>query len=195
MLSLEDGKGLIKLARDSIKARLYGQELSISEAIKKRYLEKQGIFVTLKTEEGLRGCIGFPEPTYPLWKAAVYAAQSAAFSDPRFPPLTEEEFEKISVEISVLTKPELIMARNAEEYLKEIKIGRDGLIIRAGLYSGLLLPQVAAEHYWTQEQFLRQTCMKAGLTMDAWRNLGHQIYKFQAQIFTEEDGEVIEVKQ
>ena len=92
----------------------------------------------------------------------------------------------------MLTKPQLIRVQNPEDYLKEIEIGKDGLIIRAGVFSGLLLPIVAVDYDWTPEQFLRQTCMKAGMTMDAWRTLGHQIYKFQTQVFAEEDGEIKE---
>ncbi len=192
MLTLEDGKRLIKLARASISSVFEKEELEINNKIKKRYNKKQGVFVTLKINDELRGCIGFPEPSYPLWKAVVNAAKAAAFSDPRFSPLTKEEYENISVEISVLTLPELIKARIPEDYLKQIKIGRDGLVIKAGVYSGLLLPQVATEYSWDAETFLRHLCMKAGMTMDAWQNINHRIYKFQAQIFKEQNGEAVE---
>ena len=194
MLKLEDGKRLIKLARASISSVFKKEELAVDDAIKRKYKEKQGVFVTLKREGELRGCIGFPEPVLPLWKAVVNAAKAAAFSDPRFSPLTEEEYENTSVEISILTVPKPIKARSPEDYLKEIKIGRDGLIIRAGVYSGLLLPQVPVEDSWDVETFLRHLCMKAGLTMDAWQNVSHQIYKFQAQVFKEENREVVEEK-
>lgn len=192
MLDIEDGKRLIRLARDAVSCVFKRRRLVVDESTKKRYKEEQGAFVTLKIEGRLRGCIGFPEPVFPLWRAVADAAKSAAFSDPRFPPLTEDEYERVSVELSVLTQPELIRAMVPEDYLKKIKVGRDGLIIKAGVYSGLLLPQVPVEYRWDAETFLRQLCMKAGLSMDAWQNVSHRIYKFQAQVFKEENGEVVE---
>lgn len=192
MFSLDDGKELVELARDSIKSCFSKEEAEVSEEIKEKYREKQGVFVTLKKHGDLRGCIGFPEPVHELWLGLIEAAKAAAFDDPRFSPLKEKELEEIEIEVSVLTKPELIKARSPEEYVKKIKIGKDGLIIRAGLFSGLLLPIVAVEYDWTPEQFLRRVCMKAGMTMDAWKTSGKQIYKFQTQVFAEEDGKVIE---
>lgn len=190
MLSLEDGKRLIGLARDAISSVFKRIELKVDEKFKEEYNEKKGVFVTLKEDGELRGCIGFPEPVHEMWKAVVEAARAAAFGDPRFPPLKKEE--EIQIELSVLTKPERVKVKNPEEYLKKIRIGKDGLIIRAGVFSGLLLPIVAVEYDWNAEQFLRHVCMKAGLTMDAWRTPSHQIYKFQTQVFAEENGRIVE---
>ena len=195
MYSLDDGKILIQLARDSIKTYFSDSEPKISEEIKQKYSENMGVFVTLHKEGQLRGCIGFTEPRFPLHEGITKAARLAAFHDPRFGPLQRDENESILIEISILAVPQLIRVRMPEEYLKLIKIGTDGLIIKAGLFSGLLLPQVAAEYNWDVENLLRHTCMKAGLSYEAWRETNHQIYKFQAQIFAEEDdGTIIEKK-
>ena len=194
MYSLEDGKELINLAKESIKTHFSDKEPDISQETKDKYSEKSGVFVTLHKEGQLRGCIGFTEPIYPLYEAIIKAATSAGFNDPRFPQLQQDEIDSIAFEVSILTPPQLIRVNRPEDYLKQIQIGKDGLIIKAGVYSGLLLPQVAVEYNWDVETFLRQTCMKASLSYEAWQNLSHQIYKFQAQIFSEEEGEVVERK-
>ncbi len=184
-LKSEDGRALIRLVRESIKAVFSGKDVEVSDEIKGKYSEKLGVFVTLTIDGELRGCIGFPEPVFELYKSVVDAAKSAAFSDPRFGPLSEEEYGKIEVEISVLTKPELINVEKPEDYLRKIRIGEDGLIIR-GLYgSGLLLPQVFTEYKCDAEQAFNMVCEKAGLDRDAWKDLNNKIYKFQAQIFKE----------
>lgn len=195
MYSLDDGKELIKLAKESIKTYFSDKEQEISADIKDKYSDKRGVFVTLHKEGQLRGCIGFTEPVYTLYEGITKAARLAAFEDPRFAPVQQDELESILLEISVLTLPQLIRVNNPSDCLNKIQIGKDGLIIQAGVYSGLLLPQVATEYGWDAETFLRHTCMKAGLSYEAWRDPSHQIYKFQAQIFSEqEDGEVIEQK-
>ncbi|MAG07912.1 AMMECR1 domain-containing protein [Candidatus Woesearchaeota archaeon] len=193
-LTLDDGKALLRLARDSVSSFLNEKEPEIKEGIRKKHAEKQGVFVTLYIEDELRGCIGFPEPVLPLFQAVVDAAKSAAFSDPRFSPLTKEEFDNTKVELSILTLPELIEVKEPEEYLKSIKIGEDGLIIRGNFNSGLLLPVVAVEYKWDAETFLENLCLKAGLPLDAWKDLSNKIYKFQSQVFSEKEpnGEVID---
>lgn len=188
MFTLAQGKKLISLARHAIETHFERKTLSLESY--REFSEKQGVFVTLKKHGKLRGCIGFPEPTLELYKAVVRAARAAAFEDPRFRPLAKEEFNEIEVEISILTKPELIRVSNPEEYFKKIVVGRDGLILSAGVYSGLLLPQVPTEYGWDVETFLRNLCMKAGASMDAWRN--NPVYKFQAQIFAEENRKVVQ---
>lgn len=194
MLSLADGKELVKLAKDAVSSHFSGKELKVSKEIQRKFSGKRGVFVTLTKDKELRGCIGFTEPYFQLWDAVIKAAQSAAFSDPRFSPLGKDELKDISFEVSVLTEPELIEVEKPEEYLTKIKIGKDGLIIR-GLYgSGLLLPQVATEWKWDVKEFLRNTCLKAGLQPEDWKNLNNKIYKFQAQIFSEEKGETVEKK-
>ena len=183
MIKPSDGKLLIKLARESISSYFLQKEPNIS--ILKQFSDRQGVFVTLNKNEQLRGCIGFPEPIFPLYEAIIKSARSAAFEDPRFPPLQKEELKDIKIEISVLTVPKLIEVKKPEDYLKEIKIGKDGLIIRSSLGSGLLLPQVATEYNWDVKEFLGHLCEKAWLKQDAWKDTNNRIYRFQAQIFKE----------
>lgn len=187
--TLEEGGYLVKLARRSIE--WYFERGSIPE-LKPLYpkVEKPyGAFVTLSTypHRGLRGCIGYPEPILPLYKAVIRAAIAAAFEDPRFPPLQEDELDRITVEVSILTPPERIddMVDSRFEIPELVEVGRHGLIVRKGLYSGLLLPQVAVEYHWNSEEFLGQTCIKAGLWVDCWLKEGTEVYRFSAEIFEE----------
>ena len=133
-------------------------------------------------------------PIMALYKAIIQAAKGAAFEDPRFPPLREDQFDDLRVEISVLTEPEAIEVKDPKEYLDEIEIGKDGLMIKDEFGSGLLLPQVAVEWKWDTKEFLDQTCRKAGLEPDCWCNLKRNVYKFQAQVFAEEKGKLVEKK-
>ena len=184
-LPLSDGKLLVKLARHAIETYFSGKIISMPEADK--FTDKRGVFVTLSELEELRGCIGFPEPVYALKRAIIESARAAAFKDPRFAPVTEDELDEISVEISVLTNPELIEVEKPEEYLDKIKIGEHGLIIRSMYSSGLLLPVVAVEEKWTPLDFLKHTCIKAGLDKDAWQEEETKIYSFMSQVFAEEE--------
>ncbi len=119
-----------------------------------------------------------------LQSAIIEAAQSVT-QDPRFPPLQKEELDAVLVEITILTKPQLIKVKEPKEYPAQIEIGQDGLIVEHGFYKGLLLPQVPVEQAWETEEYLSHTCMKAGLSPDAWFDKNTKISKFQGQIFTE----------
>ena len=185
MISSEDRKKLLALARDAIEKSLVRQDFKADPYLIKKFSNAQGAFVTLKEMGELRGCIGYPEPVLPLWQAIFKAAVAAAFDDPRFPQVIGEEMKDIKIEISVLTVPKLIEASSPDDYLREIKIGRDGLIIRYRGFSGLLLPQVAPEQGWNAEQFLNGLCEKAGLPPGTWRNPRCEIYAFQAEVFGE----------
>ena len=185
MFTKEQGKKLLSLARQSIESNFSGNVIDFSE-YKKEFPAQQGVFVTITIKGELRGCIGFPEPVYPLYKAVNLAAQAAAFEDPRFPSLKKDDFPKIKIEISVLTVPQLIEVKKAEDYIKRIKIGEDGLIIRGELGSGLLLPQVFTDYNCDAKKAMEMICQKAGLKSDEWKDLSNKIYKFQAQIFEEE---------
>jgi AmmeMemoRadiSam system protein A len=182
MLSEEQKKKVLKLCREAIFSYFTNTEPKIED---KFLSEKQGVFVTLKLNEELRGCIGFPEPVYQLGKAIVFAAKAAAFEDPRFPQLKESELKKIKIEASVLTKPQLIKVKKPEEYIEKIEVGKDGLIVNDGFQSGLLLPKVAEEYEWDAKEFIEQTCVKAGLPTDAWKDKDTKVFKFQAQVFGE----------
>jgi uncharacterized protein len=181
-MNLEDGKALIKLARHSIETFFSGRTINMPEADK--FTENRGVFVTLNLYGKLRGCIGFPEPVHQLKRAVIDAARAAAFKDPRFSPLTKDEFEDITIDISVLTLPKLIVVEKPEEYLDHIEIGRHGLIIRNAYHSGLLLPQVFTEYDATPKQALEMLCRKAGLDKDAWQE-DCEIFSFEAVVFEE----------
>jgi len=183
MISPSEGKILLKLARDSIATKFSGNIPELKDY--EKFSDKQGVFVTIHKDSELRGCIGYPEPVMPLNEAIINAARAAGFEDPRFSPLKKEELDTIKIEISVLTVPILLEVKIPDEFLKKIKIGRDGLIIRAEYSSGLLLPQVPVEHKWDVKEYLFHLSMKAGLQPDAWTDLSNKIYSFQAQIFSE----------
>ncbi|MDR0900967.1 MAG: TIGR00296 family protein [Methanobrevibacter sp.] len=186
MLSKEDGNYLIKIAKLAIKTYLDEQrKIAIPEDCPEHLKENLGVFVTLNKNHELRGCIGYPEPVAPLIEATIEVAISAAINDPRFPSLSKEEFEEIAIEVTVLTKPELLKVDVVSDYPKKIAIGVDGLIVENGFNKGLLLPQVAIEHDMDSESFLANTCMKAGLDSACWLDKDTDIYTFQGQIFSD----------
>jgi uncharacterized protein (TIGR00296 family) len=198
-LTLEEGKFLVNLARQTVTENLKGGKiLQVPEDVSSKLMEPCGVFVTLnsvrKETKRLRGCIGLPYPTTPLVQAVIEAAVSAATQDPRFPPVSPEELDSIVFEVSVLTPPELVTATKPTDYPSKIKVGQDGLIIQKGYHKGLLLPQVAVEWNWKEEELLCQTAMKAGLPPDAWLLKETKIHKFQAIIF-EEDSPKGSIKQ
>jgi len=198
LLDLERGRFLVRLARSAVEEYLRrGVKIEPPPETPPELYEKRGVFVTLKTypQRELRGCIGYPEPIMPLVLATIDAAISAATRDPRFYPVGVEELPKLLFEVTVLTPPQPIEVP-PEELPGAIKVGRDGLIVRCGYASGLLLPQVPVEWGWNEEEFLAQTCVKAGLPPNCWLDPRCQFYKFQGQIFTETEpyGEVVEEK-
>lgn len=197
-LSLDEGRFLVRLARKAAEEYIMnGIKIRAPSDVSAKLREKCGVFVTVtKKSDGermLRGCIGFPYPMYPLVEAVIDASISASTGDPRFPPVSSRELDEIFFEVSVLTPPEKIEVEKVGEYPLKIKVGRDGLIIKRGYYSGLLLPQVPVERGWDEEEFLCQCCMKAGLPPDCWLMKETEVYRFQAIIFEEETprGEVV----
>ncbi len=188
-INLNEGKFLINLARDAISNFLSDNKIiKPPEDTPTNLKEKLGVFVTLKNHDSdeLRGCIGFPEPIEPLVKATITSAIEAATGDPRFPQVTLQELETdIALEISVLTTPKEITTE-PKDIPKNVVIGRDGLIIGKGLQRGLLLPQVAIEWKWDQEEFLANCCLKAGLSPDSWLLDDSKVFTFQATIFKEQ---------
>jgi uncharacterized protein (TIGR00296 family) len=193
-LSDQEGEFLIKLARNTVKTYLEkGDILKPPKETPKKLFEKCGVFVTINSvrngEKALRGCIGYPYPTSPLVEAVIDSAINASTQDPRFEPMTLKELGKAVFEVSVLTPPEPVDVKNPKEYISQIKVGEDGLIVEKGYCKGLLLPQVPVEWEWCEEEFLCQCCMKAGLPPDSWLTKGAKIYKFRAIIFEEEKPE------
>ncbi|WP_290900837.1 TIGR00296 family protein [Ferroglobus sp.] len=194
LLSLEDGVRAVKLAREAIETYLKtGKKLN--KRLNGVFAEKRGVFTTLNKHRMLRGCIGFPYPIKRLDEAIIESAIAAATEDPRFPPVELKEMDEIEVEVTILTPPEKVEVEDKTELPKKIEVGRHGLLIKRGFYSGLLLPQVAVEYNFDAEEFLTQTCLKAGLSPDCWLLEDTEVYVFEGQIFAEKEprGEVVEV--
>jgi uncharacterized protein (TIGR00296 family) len=186
-MDLKDGEFLVKFARETIS--LWVRERKVIKkprSLSAKFYEERGVFTSLHTYpgKGLRGCIGIPQPVKPLIDAVIESAMSVT-QDPRFPPLAANELDRVIVEVSILTKPEKIRVHHFTEYPERVEIGKDGLIIRNGLQSGLLLPQVPKEYGWDSKAFLEHLCLKAALPSDAWTYEGTEIFKFRSEIFSE----------
>ncbi len=177
-LNDEDRKILLRLARQALEMGVCGVA-EVKELLDppQALTEPRGAFVTLRKGEELRGCIGHVLTTEPLYKSVQECAVAAALSDPRFAPVTPDEAPSIRMEISVLSTP-------AEIAPEQIVIGEHGLIITQGLRRGLLLPQVPVAWNWDRDEFLEETCIKAGLPLDAWKK-GARIEAFTAEVFEE----------
>lgn len=189
-ISLEDGILLVKTAREIVRTYLKeGKRINLGDKIRSLFDFNSGVFVTINKSEQLRGCIGYPLPSRKLYQALVDSSIAAATEDPRFPPVDSSELDKITFEVTVLSRPLKIEVKEAKEYLSEIKIGRDGLIVKNGFNSGLLLPQVPLEYGWNVREFLENTCLKAGLPKDCWKDPETIIEKFEGIIFSEKSPE------
>jgi len=195
-LSVEEGGFLVRLARRAVEEYLdKAVIISPPPETPRSLLESSGVFVTIEkivvnpltrqARRELRGCIGYPEPLFPLAEATIRSAIAAATEDPRFPPLTPRELDEVVFEVSVLTKPEPLLYNDYRELLDKVKVGRDGLLVEYGMARGLLLPQVPVEEGWDTETFLSYACLKAGLPETFWRTGKLRVYTFQAQIFVE----------
>ncbi len=196
MIDIKNGIKSVYYARNVIEEYVKNKKIPICN-FSGIFKDKQGAFITIHTypDYDLRGCIGIPLPVMSLCDAIAEGASSATH-DPRFPPLAVKELDDIVVEVTVLSPPELIKVSKPEDYLKDIVVGRDGLIVEQGFYKGLLLPQVPVEQGWDKEEFLNHTCIKAGLLPDAWFDKQTKVFKFGGQVFTEikPRGEVKEKK-
>lgn len=185
------GEYLVKLARTTIETYLKNKKkVKISDDAPKDLFDHSGVFVTLHrvtkgNEPDLRGCIGRIEsPQSTLIQSTIDSAIDAAIHDPRFPPVIYDEMLSITVEITILTVPEVLNVNNPQEYFDLIEIGKHGLIAERGS-RGLLLPQVPVEQKWDIQNYLNYVCMKAGLPNQAWNDLNTKISRFEGLIFTE----------
>jgi AmmeMemoRadiSam system protein A len=178
-LSETDRRALLALARRAVDAAVRLQQVAGIIPQSGIFAEKRGIFVTLHARGRLRGCIGVVEAFEPLGEAVVRCAASSALHDPRFSPVRPEDISELQIEISVLSPLEPIRPDN-------IEIGKHGLLITQGSKRGILLPQVASEHKLGREQFLGETCRKAGLPANAWQEPETQILAFTCEVFSEE---------
>ena len=171
----DDIKTLHAIARDAIAAAANRRDPSPLPPLPPALTAPGAAFVTIHRAGKLRGCIGHIEAHEPLWQSVQAMATAAASRDDRFDPIEPAELDQLDIEISVLTP----MAPCRPD---EVVVGRDGLMIRARGCSGLLLPQVPVEHHWDRETFLAETCRKAGLPRDAWKDPATKILRFSAEI-------------
>ena len=179
MTSDADRTLLLKIAREAIEAQGNPQSESAILNPQSAILARPGgVFVTIPKRGDLRGCIGHVESNEPLGVVVPRCAVAAGSTDPRFPAVTPGELAAIDIEISLLGPLEPIAGP------QDVVVGRDGLVVERGWHRGLLLPQVATEWGWDAEAFLAQTCQKAGLPKDAWKQ-GAKIWRFEAEVFNE----------
>ncbi|HEY5672512.1 MAG TPA: AmmeMemoRadiSam system protein A [Malonomonas sp.] len=181
MLSENETKILLSIARDSIVKLVLKQKYSPEPREEKALNERSGCFVTIKQAGELRGCIGSFQTERPLFREVAEMAAASASKDPRFHPMEKTELENFSLEISVLSPLHKI------EDIEEIVVGRHGIYLEKNFSRGVLLPQVASEHNWDRTTFLQQTCLKAGLPKNAWQADDTEIYIFSAQIIKEKN--------
>ncbi|MEN2998226.1 MAG: AmmeMemoRadiSam system protein A [Brevinematia bacterium] len=184
MLSKEDKRKILELARNAIESLFYPEKKEElwrrKKAVEKLQL-KNGVFVTIMKRNNLRGCIGYIYPVKEFSNLLVDTAISSATRDPRFDPLSPEELSEIEIEVSILSEPRKI------DSISEIEVGKHGLIVRRGHHQGLLLPQVATEHNWDRITFLQHTCIKAGLHPMEYKKEDTEIYVFTAEVFSESE--------
>jgi len=178
LLDKDEQEFLLRLARQTLEQYLKTGKRPKTKVENVNLLEKRGAFVTLKVDDHLRGCIGYALPYKPLHETIIEMAIAAATKDYRFSSLTFEELPRTKIEISVLSLPKPI------KDVKEIEVGKHGIIVSKGFNKGLLLPQVPEEYGWDLETFLRHGCLKADLDEDEWKK-GVEIEVFSAQVFSE----------
>jgi AmmeMemoRadiSam system protein B/AmmeMemoRadiSam system protein A len=170
----EEKKELLALARKAITDYVTNGKTPGIEMKNPKLKTDGAVFVTIKKDGSLRGCIGHVQAHMPLYQSVIKNAVAASSSDPRFPPMKKEELKELDIEISILSPLTLV------KDVKDIQVGKHGLVIIKGTKSGLLLPQVATEYGWDRETFLEQLCMKAGLPRGSWKDA--ELYSFTAEI-------------
>ena len=182
IISNKEKNLLINIAREAIGTMFDGQSPQRPDGDSfPIFKTKSGVFVTLKLNERLRGCIGYIVSDRLLFDTVNDAAINAAGNDPRFPRLSKAEFEKIDLEISILSEP---FPLNSYD---EIEIGKHGLIIEEGGHRALLLPQVPVEHKMNRDEYLSALCEKAGFFGDLWKQKKLTLSAFTAEVFSEKE--------
>ncbi|MBI3405856.1 MAG: AmmeMemoRadiSam system protein A [Acidobacteria bacterium] len=180
-LADEQKNSLLRIARQSISHAVQGIAAPAEIPPCVAQLSCAGAFVTLHIHGRLRGCIGRIRVQEPLAETIAIVAPASALEDPRFPRLESNEFESVEIEISVLTPPAAIPVPDG------IQIGVHGLIVTQGHHRGLLLPQVAVQFHWTPLRFVEETCLKAGLPPNSWKEPSTIVETFSAEVFSEAD--------
>src|SRR5258705_5356899 len=171
-------RAALHLARTAVVNAVSQRKLPEAFPCEGVFADRRGVFVTLHVRNRLQGCIGVIEANEPLGEAIVRCAASAALEDPRFAPMKPERLAELRIEISLLSQLGPISPES-------IEIGRHGLLVQLHAQRGLLLPQVAIEHHLTREQFLEETCRKAGLGREAWRDPEARLFAFTCEVFSE----------
>jgi AmmeMemoRadiSam system protein A len=177
-LSSEDWLALVEIARRAISIAILEKHIPDFPVFPAALSERRGAFVSLYHAGVLRGCVGQVQNPGPLADMVARSAISAALFDSRFIPISAEEVATLDVEISVLTAPEPIS-------LEGIVAGRHGIMVVRESFRGLLLPQVATERKWSGQRLLEETCVKAGLARDAWRDPGTEVFGFTAEVYSD----------
>lgn len=189
MLTDSEGEEAVRFARAIAESAVRTGSYRVPEVtLPPVFEQKAGAFVTVLIHPGkeLRGCIGIPEPIYPLRQAILNAAVDSVLSDPRFEPVREEEVDSMLIELTVLSPPEQLSVRSPWELPQKVEVGRHGLIVERGRFRGLLLPQVAVDEKWDSEEFLSMTCWKAGIPEDSWHDPRVRVLRFEGEVFGEE---------
>jgi AmmeMemoRadiSam system protein A len=176
-LSSDDWLALVEIAQRAISSAILEKCIPDFPPYPASLSERRGAFVSLYRDGILRGCVGQVENPGPLADVVARSAINAALYDSRFPPIGEDEVATLDIEISVLTVPERIL-------VEAIVAGQHGLLVVCGPVRGLLLPQVATERKWSGQRLLEETCIKAGLPCDAWRDPATQVFGFTAEVFS-----------
>jgi AmmeMemoRadiSam system protein A len=175
-LSPEDRKQLLEIARQALREASAGLVIEFSPFLNERLHEPAGAFVSLHRRGELRGCIGTFSRDRPLHRVVREMAVAAALEDPRFPPVRSDEIDSIDIEISLLSE----LRRTEPEFVVP---GFHGVSVVVGEHKGVFLPQVATEAGWDREALLEQTCLKAGLPANAWRDPVAEVSVFTAEVF------------
>ncbi len=181
-LTEEQGRKMLSISKRAISAFVTEGTVPENTICDGEFNGYAGVFVTLKENTELRGCVGFPYPVYTLCEGIIRASIAASSEDPRFTPLEEAELDSITIEVSVLGFPEEI-DQLSEKELGKMELGKHGLIVRRGHFNGLLLPQVAVEEGFDREGFISATCVKAGLSPAAWKDRETEVYIFEGRVF------------
>lgn len=179
-LGSREKQALLQVARRALTLAVEGGETHGNVSADANLSRPCAAFVTLHAGKRLRGCIGQLDWNEPLVQVVAYCAKAAALEDPRFEPVRPGELAGIEIEISVLSPLE-------EVTLDRIHVGEHGLVVSRGWQRGVLLPQVATQYRWDAKRFLEETCVKAGMEKDAWKDPTTRVYGFSAEVFGEAD--------
>jgi len=180
MLTDEEKQYLLDVARHALEEEVRGTAGAPPAPVDSPALQQTlGAFVTLTSGGDLRGCLGLLSTNLPLPDTIDMMARRAATEDPRFPPVSADEVGGLAIEISILSPFHAISSSD------DVVIGRDGLLVQRGMHRGLLLPQVAVKYRFSPEEFLEETCLKAGLPRRTWKDPGTELFSFTAELIEE----------